>query len=492
MRERYLLGIDVGTTGTKTILFTEDGRAVAHAYRGYELSHPHVGESEQDAEEWWRAICETVREVCEGRGVADRVAAISLSTQGGTLVPTDKVGAPLRPAIVWNDARCAEEKEKFLAEVGPAETMYEKTGWKLGRALLALEIRHLKDHEPDVFAAADYFLSVPDYVSLKMTGIPALDPSNAGINQLVDIQTGRYDAALLAFAGVTEERLPRLVASGDVIGHLTPRAAEELGLSTDTVLAAGAHDQYAVALGAGALHNGDILIGSGTCWVITAIGEEFDFASNLAQSVAAVPGLRGSLMSLSSGGVCLEWLRKNVATADGTLIDFKTLDAEAANTKAAEDGLFFIPFAGRYANGRFTKASFVGLDLSHGRFHMARAVMEGVVFQILWFLEKFKTQPREEGITLAGGASKSPIWAQVLADVSGLPVRIPALADLACVGAALLAGVGGGVYESAEAGYRRFAVEERVLTPDPDRHALYAPLFERYKALANTLGATQE
>ena len=488
MSEKYLLGIDVGTTGTKTLLFTEDGKFVAHAYRGYELSTPAVGESEQDPEDFWRAICETVRAVCTG-DIGARVAAISLSTQGGTLVTVDKEGRPLRPAIVWNDARCDAERQKYLDEVGAAETMYEKTGWKLGRALLALEIRHLKDNEPDVFARADYFLSVPDYVSLKMTGIPAVDPSNAGIDQLVDIRTGRYDEALLAFAGVTEARLPRLVASGDVIGHLSPRAAEALGLSTDAVLVAGAHDQYAVALGAGALKSGDILIGSGTCWVVTAIGSEFDFASNLAQSVAAVPGLRGSLLSLSSGGVCLEWLRKNVATADGTLIDFKTLDAEAAKVKAAEDGLFFLPFAGRYANGRFTKASFVGLDLSHGRFHMARAVMEGVVFQILWFLEKFKTKPRKEGITLAGGASKSPIWAQLLADVSGLPVRIPALADLACVGAALLAGVGGGVYESAEAGYRRFAVAERVLTPDPERHAIYAPLFERYKALADALGA---
>ena len=492
MSEKYLLGIDVGTTGTKTILFTEDGEAVAHAYRGYELSHPHVGESEQDADDWWRAICETVREVCEGRGVSDKVAAISLSTQGGTLVPTDREGKPLRPAIVWNDARCAEEKEKFLAEVGDAAIMYEKTGWKLGRALLTLEIRHLKDHEPDVFAAADYFLSVPDYVSLKMTGIPAVDPSNAGINQLIDIREMRYDERLLRFAGVEEERLARLLPSGTAVGHLTDTAARELGLSTETVFVTGAHDQYAVAFGAGALSDGDILIGSGTCWVVTAIGKEFDFASNLAQSVAAVPGLCGSLMSLSSGGVCLEWLRKNVATADGTLIDFKTLDRESAAVKAAEEGLFFYPFAGRYANGRFTKASFVGLDLSHGRFHMARAVMEGVVFQILWFLEKFKTKPREEGITLAGGASKSPVWAQMVADISGLPVRTPVIADLACVGAALMAGVGSGIYTDAADGYRRFAVEERVLLPDPERHAVYVPLFAEYKKKADVLGTLYE
>ena len=492
MSEKYLLGIDVGTTGTKTILFTDKGEAIAHAYRGYELSHPAVGESEQDANDWWRAICETVREVCEGRGVADKVAAISLSTQGGTIVPTDKAGNPLRPAIVWNDARCAAEREKYLAEVGDADTMYEKSGWRLGRALPALELRHMRETEPEIFAKADYFLTVPDFVSLKMTGIPAVDPSNAGINQLIDIRTMTYDQALLRFAGVSEEKLPKLVPSGTCVGRLTPAAAEALGLTTQTVFCAGAHDQYAVAFGAGAIRAGTILIGSGTCWVVTAIGDEFDFDSGLAQSISAVDGLYGSLMSLSSGGVCLEWLRKNVATADGTLIDFKTLDREAAAVKAAEEGLFFFPFAGKYDNGRFTKASFTGLDLSHGRFHMARAVMEGVVFQILWFLEKFKTQPGEDGITLAGGASKSPIWAQLLADISGLPVRIPALADLACVGAALMAGMGGGIYETPEEGYRRFAVAERVLMPDRGRHAIYAPLFAEYKKQANALGALHE
>ena len=139
MAERYTLGIDVGTTGTKTLLFNSDGALLANAYRSYPLSNPSVGYSEQCADDWWRAITETVREVCSGRDVADKIAAISLSTQGGTLVPTDKDGIALCPAIVWNDARCAKEREKYLTEVGDADTMYQKTGWKLGRALLPLE-----------------------------------------------------------------------------------------------------------------------------------------------------------------------------------------------------------------------------------------------------------------------------------------------------------------------------------------------------------------
>ena len=492
--KRYLLGIDVGTTGTKTLLFCEDGKLLGHAYRPYGLSNPCVGWSEQNAEDWWRAVVETVREVCTDPEVAANVAAISLSLQGGTLVAVDETGTPVRPAMVWNDARCGEEKKEFLTEVGPADYMYETTGWRLGNALLANEIRWMRKNEPENFKKAAMFLSVPDFVSLKMTGIAAVDLSDAGINQLIDIKTGKYDPKLLAFAGVTEDQLPKLVRSGEAIGNLTEAAAGELGLSTDCVLVAGAHDQYAVALGAGACKAGDILIGSGTCWVVTAIGDEADFESGLAQSVAAVPGKWGSLWSLSSGGVCLEWLRKNVCVGpDGELLDFDVLNEEISKRKAAEDGLFFYPFAGLASEeDRFDRATFVGLDLSHDRFHMARAIMEGVAFQVIWKMASFKTKPSKEGLKLAGGASKSAVWSQMVADIADLPVRVPEVADLACVGAAVMAGVGSGIYKDAEEGYSRLAVQEKVLQPDPENAKKYVKLFEEYKKIAKTLGKAYE
>jgi len=491
---KYLLGIDVGTTGTKTLLFSENGELLGHAYRPYGLSTPKVGYSEQNPEDWWQAVTETVREVCEGKSVGKDVAAISLSLQGGTLAAVDKDGKAVRPAMVWNDARCTKEKEEFLEKVGPADYMYETTGWRLGNALLCNEIRWMKNNEPENFEKTAMFLSVPDYVSLKMTGIAAVDLSDAGINQLIDIKTGKYDKKLLEFAGITEDKLPKLVRSGEVIGNLTEDAAKELGLSTDCVLVAGAHDQYAVALGAGACNAGDILIGSGTCWVVTAIGDEADFESGLAQSIAAVPGKWGSLWSLSSGGVCLEWLRKNVCVGEGgELLGFDTLNEKISQCKAAEEGLFFYPFAGLASEeDRFNRATFVGLDLSHDRFHMARAIMEGVAFQVVWKMESFKTKPSKEGLKLAGGASKSAVWSQMVADIANLPVRVPEVADLACVGAAVMAGVGCGIYKDAAEGYSRLAVQEKVLQPDPENAKKYAKLFEEYKKIAKTLGKAYE
>ena len=488
---RYLLGIDVGTTGTKTLLFRQDGKLMGHAYCPYETSTPEVGWSEQNPHDWWNAVVKTVREVCADPEVAQKVAGISLSLQGGTTVPVDRDFQPVRPAIVWNDIRCEQEHEAYLREVGSDSNIYEKTGWHLIYGLNALAIRWMKDHEPEMFAKTAMFLSVPDYISYKMTGIPAVDMSDIGINQLGNIREGVYDKDILQFAGITEEQLPKILHSGEKIGHLTEKAAKELGLHTDVVLVAGAHDQYAVALGAGACEAGDILIGSGTCWVITCIADKPDFASGLSQSVAAVPGKWGSLWSLSSGGVCLEWWRKNL-TADeaGNLISYDKINEEVAKRKAAENGLFFYPFSGCSSMEKsFKKASFVGLDLSHDKFDIARAIMEGVAFQIVWMLDGFETKPSQEGLKLAGGASKSELWCQMVADIANLPVRIPETADLACVGAAILAGVGSGVFANAAEGYLCMAIPERVIYPNPDSVKMYQKQKEAYQKYANLLGA---
>lgn len=174
--------------------------------------------------------------------------------------------------------------------------------------------------------------------------------------------------------------------------------------------------------------------------------------------------------------------------SDGEPVGYETLNREAASRRAADDGLFFVPFQGYAGQKRFSKASFIGMDLSHDRFHMARAIMEGIVFQVVWMMEAFRSKPSSDGLKLAGGASKSPLWCQITADISGLPVRVPAVADLACVGAAILAGVGTGIYQNAEEGYKHLAIDERVIMPDPERSAEYRRLLPAYKRSVQALG----
>ena len=484
---KYVLGIDVGTTGTKTILLSENGQIAGHAYCGYPISAPAIGRSEQNAEDWWQAMKKTVREAV-GEIPAGDVAAIALSVQGGTLVMTDEAGAPLAPAIVWNDVRCKKQAEEFACELGGAETMYLRSGWKLCEGLLPLEIRWLRENEPALFAKTKRFLSVPDFLSLRMTGRAVVDLSDLGINQTGNITKGCYEDDLLEFCGISEAQLPQIVTSGSVVGTLTKKAAEELGLSEDTLLVAGAHDQYAVALGAGALKKGDIMIGSGTCWVITAMNDRPDFSTGLEQSVSAVPGLWGFLSSLESGGICLDWLRKRFAGAGGE-IDYEALNREIPARKAAEDGLFFYPFSGKYGRDAWLKrGSFVGLDLSHDCFDAARAVMEGVAFQARWMMEDFACTPSADGIILAGGAGRSPAWSQITADILGIPVKVPQNTDLACIGAAILAGVGCGIFADAKSGFGAVQNEMRLFRPEPEKAARFDAIYEDYQKTAALLG----
>ena len=483
--EQYLLGIDVGTTGTKTLLISTEGKVAGHAYRLYEIITPSVGRSEQRAQDWWDTVVATVREAISALEDPAAVKAISLSLQGGTVVPVDKEGIPLRNAIVWTDGRCAQQFREFVEEGGSDTYTYETCGWHMSAGLPALQTRWIRDHEPEIFERTAMFLTVPDYVSMKMTGVAAVDLADAGINEFFDIRKGVYDEKLLSFAGIREEQLGKPVRSGEVIGHLTPDAARELGLSEDTLLVAGAHDQYSVAVGAGANHAGDVVIGSGTAWVVTGIFDEPLFSTGMAQSIAAVPGKWGSIFSLSTGGICLEWMRNQICGG----ISYDEINRRTMEREAAFDELFFFPFQGiAGADKRFNRAAFTGQDLSHDCFHLMKAVMEGVVFQTKWMLESFGDTGRGM-VRFAGGASKSPVWTQLAADILNAPVLVPEVADLSCVGAAVIAGWGAGIYKNIEEGCDHLNIAGRRIDPDPDRAARYQEAYERYRRKAEALWA---
>lgn len=490
--EKYLLGIDIGTTGTKTYLFDETGKLRGKAYQKYGIVTPKVGWSEQNPDDWWDAIVVTVHNALKmaGTGAGKNVAAISISTQGGTVFPVDGKMKPLYNAIVWNDRRCERQIKEFIDEVGDADYLYKTTGWELSNGLALLQIRWIKDNMPDIHANAKMFLSVPDYITYKLTGKTCIDLSNLGINQTGDIIHRKYDEKLLAFMGVDESQLPEIVKSGDIIANLSENAANELGLTTECVMVAGAHDQYATTLGSGAFTDGDMLIGSGTCWVVTAIADKPDFNSRIAQSVTAVEGKWGSCWSLSSGGICLDWIRNKVAgTLNGEVLTYDEISREVEKRKAAEERLFFYPFQGYTDNKTpFTKGSFVGLDLSHDRFNMVKAVMEGIAFQIKWMMEYFNSKPSEKGIILSGGATKSRVWTQIVADIIGLPVRIPSVSDQACIGAAIIAGVSNGFFKSYEEAYIRMADDYDVITPNPINVKKYFQLMDDYKRNSTFLG----
>ena len=490
--KELLVGIDVGTTTTKALLMDADGHALASASEAYPLITPGIGLCEQRAEDWWSALVHTVKQVCADPEKARRVRGISLSTQGGTLVPVDRDFRPLANAIVWSDVRCEAERAAFAALFGP-DHLYRVTGWRLGRGLPAMELRHMRDHQSDLFHSAAYFLTVPDYIFVRLTGRPAVDLSNAGINQLTDIRAGRYDPAILDFAGVREDQLAPLVPSCQPIGRLTHDAALALGLPEDVTVSSGAHDQYAVALGAGICQAGDAAIGTGTAWVVTALGDEPDFESGFAQSLSATSGKWGSMLSISTGGVCLDWFRSRVSGREDSPLDYDELNSLAEHGEPGSGGVRFYPYFGGSGqpepDGRL-KGTFLGLDLSHHRGHMARAVMEGVACQAVWAMRVMERRRPMGRLFLSGGAAKSPVWTRIIAGLAGRPVYVPGVPDAACAGAAMMAGVGAGLFEDTPRAAGRMTQGSRVV--EPEQSEAYMEVFDSYLRGARALGGVYD
>lgn len=485
--DAYLLGIDIGTTGAKTLLIRADGAQMWHAYMPYPLLAPKAGYSEQDAEDWWKALVYTVRDVMKKSALRpEQVAACSLSLQGGTMVPTDADYRPLRSAIVWNDIRGAKQREDFAHRFGPAY-MYEKSGWSLSSGQNAMAIAWMRENEPELFDQTAFFCSVPDWISYRLTGHAVVDISDSGINQLADIRAGVYDAGILDFCEIRREQLAPIVKSGELIGGLSACAAEELGLKAGMPVVSGAHDQFAGAIGAGLFSGGDALLATGTTWGATALSDKPNFDRGFAQAVSPAPGKWGNYASIYTGGVCLEWLRKNVLGSMNAPLNYDLINEMARGSNPGCGGMTFYPYfcgSGFPQRDNYSKAAFIGLDLSHNKGDMVRALMEGVVFQSMWALSAYADAFGIRRLKMSGGAAKSPVWRQIVAAVANMPVQIPEMPDLTCIGAAILAGVGSGIYRSVEEGYASLAIPENTIYPEAEMADIYQELFAEYKRRA--------
>ena len=471
--DEYLIGIDVGTTGVKAAVFSSDGNCLGRAYQTYPTIHSALHAAEQLPSDWWNALVVTVRSACGNRETAGRVAALSLSAQGGTLVPTDASGNPLCPAFVWNDGRCGMQRLQYEKTFG-SERMYLTSGWHAVDGLPAFQIKRLSDETPELFHKAALFLSVADYLLMKLTGKACVDFSNAGINQLIDVKKSEYDSDTLSWLGITEKQLPALVQSGQKIGCLQKEAARELGLDENVCVVAGAHDQYAAMLGAGAVSEGTVLIGAGTAWAACTLFREPHFETGFAQSRAASGSQWGSLASLSNGGVCLSWLNEKVFGG----IPYEQINRNAAQKPVGSGGLCFYP---QNADIGSLNVFFTGMHLGHDRYDMARAVMEGVSFQMSRILQRFALRTDIKKVVFSGGAAKSRFWSQLTCNMFGLPLSVPAMPDLPVSGAAVLAGAGCGIFASVKEGIKKISPAYDTYIPEEDKKELFANLCRQYQ-----------
>lgn len=487
----YILGIDVGTTGTKTMLLNDKGRVLGSSYKGYKLINPGPNRVEQRAEDWWDALVYTVRECTSNLPDKHNISSMAISSQGSSLVPVDVYGAPMQNVIVWMDNR-GENQLHHMLKQNSDEFYYRKTGWKMSTWGNAIQIKWLSDNEKEVFNKAYKFLSTMDFINMKLTGSFVIDPTNAAITQLMDISTGKWDETILSTVGIGTDKLPEILKSGTVIGNLTSEAAAELGLDTSVKVVNGGHDQYCVAAGTGTVNEGDLILSTGTAWVIFGVFASPPFDSNnyIAPGPHIIDGLWGAIASVPTAGVCMEWFRDNFALKLKNdqryeTENFKDIDKKAELLMERSRDLFFYPYYNGSGYPKWNtkvKAGILGLGLEHDRYDIARAVMEGVAFEANQAVEQFRQKGCRGGsVKMLGGASRSNLWSEIIANTTGNPVVRLKEADVACVGAGIIAGVGSGIFSDFNDGYDRIEKEEMYTLPEGDKVAFYKEKYQKYK-----------
>jgi len=491
-----LLGLDVGTTATKALLFDLQGNIVSSASHQYGLITPQQGWVEQDPEDLWTGVVETTRAVLRDVRSGDRVVALSQSSQAGTTIPVDRSGQPVFNAISWMDHRGAVQAEKVRQSVGD-EFIRRTAGWPLSSGLPLQHVGWLRDNRPDVFAAASHFLFVNDFIGYRLTGELCMNPSDAGITQFLNIATAEWDDRLLELAGITRDRLSPMRPCGHVVGKVTTEASEATGLSQDVLVVNGAHDQYCAAVGVGVTEPGMMLLSCGTAWVLLAVPESLEVGldSGMAVGCHPVTGRFGAIRSLGGVGTSLEWFLDNVwdrgRVGDDRDTLYREINEVVAASPAGSGGLLFTPLAGGHAGTiGGTMGGFTRLSLQHTPSDMARAVLEGIVFELRWVADQIGAAGVDiSELKMVGGAAKSPLWPQIVADIMGIPVALPVMSQSASLGAAALAGVGAGVFPDAEHTFLHLRGKESRLEPAAERHAVYDDRFAEYQRVFTALAS---
>lgn len=440
----YVVGIDVGTTGTKAILVDEGGAIRSKGYSGYDLIASGDGRVEQDAGQWWDALVSSVRQACAAVDGGE-VVALSVSTQGASSLLVDGRGEPLGRALTWMDGRATVEAEELSATLG-AEAIYRRTGWRMAPSLDAAKLRWLGKHEAGLVSRASKFLSTLEFVNQRLVGKALIDPTNASIRQLMAIETGNWDDTIVSATGCDPRLLPEIAPSGSYIGDLLPEASRALGLHQGLRVYNGAHDQYCACLGSSITEPGEIMLSTGTAWVLLAVTEGPLFTRSwINPGPHIIEGRFGALTALPTSGAALDWYRSRFLVED-----YGELASHLGRANPGSGEVFFFPWL---AGGGFpersasARAAFLGLGLEHDRHDAARAVMEGVVFQMRLALEEYRAKGCAiDRMRVVGGALNSGFWTDMIRDNVDGEVSLMAESDTACVGAAAMAAVGAGFF----------------------------------------------
>ncbi|MCI0634710.1 MAG: hypothetical protein L0206_12460 [Actinobacteria bacterium] len=489
----YVIGCDVGSQGTNCALYSADGALVTSSYQAYDLSFPFPGAAEQDATLWPEAVAAGVREVLAGLPEGpSAVKALSFGSQLDGMVPCGADGEALRPAMIWMDRRAEMQAARVAERMAPDE-FYRHVGANLDSSHAVFKALWVRDEEPDVWTMVRSLMSPGTYVVHQVAGPIVVDYSNASSLALLDPRSRKWSAEVLAAVDVSESLLPEVVAATEPISTITAAFAEATGLSLETVVAVGCGDEMAATLGAGVFAPGEVCDVVGTAEPVCAASSEP--RNDPTMLVECHPHADPDAWLLENPGFVsggnLRWWRDQFspiergAEAEGLGDAYDLLSQEAARVPPGAEGLVFLPcMQGAMApewNGA-ARGVFSGLTLAHSRAHMTRAILEGSAFALRDILDAMRKAGLEvRRLTIVGGGAKGPLWRQIKADVTGLPVRVPESVETTATGAAILAAVASGVHASVADAVEAFvAYRPEEHEPDPEMEEIYNEAYRRY------------
>lgn len=492
---RYLIGIDLGTSATKTVLFDETGKIIASASREYPLYQPQNGWAEQKPEDWKKATLETLKEVVETSHISkENIKGLGISGQMHGLVMLDERGEVLRPAIIWCDQRTGKECEEIIQRVGK-ERLIELTANPALTGFTASKILWVRKYEPDTYAKCRHILLPKDYIRYVLTGIFATEVSDASGMQLLDVPNRCWSDEVLEKLEIEKELLPKVYESIEVTGTISSEIAQRTGLSAETIVVGGAGDNAAAAVGTGIVKEGRAFTTIGTSGVVYAHSNKvvIDKKGRVHTFCCAVPGAWQVMGVTQSAGLSLKWFKDNfcenyIIQAERENKDvYELINQVVEKIPIGSGKLIYLP----YLMGERTphldpdcRGAFFGLSAIHTRENMLRAVMEGVSYSLKDCYEILVEMGIGiEEMMVCGGGGKSPVWKQMLADLYGCQVKTVTAKEGPALGAAILAGVGAGIYKDVEEGCQRVLEMKDGCAPNEKEREQYLKYYEIYKEL---------
>lgn len=497
MNEKYLLGIDFGTTALKAVVFDRQGRQISEAGIEYSLESPEPDFVEVEPDVYWNSLKEALKIIAETCDLK-AIRSISFSCQGETMLFMGRDGKPLRKAIVWMDNR-GKDEAKFLQNRFGNETCYKVCGQvSFEPCWPASKVLWIRKHEPVVFDRTEKIILLEDYIIYRMTGKYVSECSLLTSTTYWDITTKKYWPEMLEVLGITEDMLPEIRESGDAVGSLLPQIAEELGMGTETVVCTGALDQAAGAIGVGNVHAGLFSENIGAAMAICAITDKLTYASNKDMPVHYFPICDTYMMhTFTSGGMNLRWFRDNFCQLEMCTEEltgksaFALLDAEAAKAPAGCDGMVMLPhLSGSMAPDMNSNAKgvFYGFTLTHKKAHFVRAIMESLGFILRRNIEALTAMGIQVSeIRSLGGGARSDFWNQLKANITGCRLVTLQCKEAASLGAAILGGKGLGIFDDVTQACESMVVVDKVYEPDPQYREVYDVAFAKYRTLFSDL-----